>query len=54
MTYATPLQDFRFALNELAGLEEILKPPGFEEVTPTWWTPSSKRTRASCSRPSRR
>lgn len=34
MTYATPLQDFRFALNELAGLEEILKLPGFEEVTP--------------------
>lgn len=28
MTYATPLQDFRFALNELAGLEEILKLPG--------------------------
>ena len=34
MPYATPLQDFRFALRELAGLEEVLKLPGFEEVTP--------------------
>ena len=34
MPYATPLQDFRFALKELAGLEEVLKLPGFEEVTP--------------------
>ncbi|HEY9273822.1 acyl-CoA dehydrogenase [Achromobacter sp.] len=34
MPYVTPLQDFRFALNELAGLDEVLKLPGFEEVTP--------------------
>jgi alkylation response protein AidB-like acyl-CoA dehydrogenase len=34
MPYATPLQDFRFALRELAGLDEVLKLPGFEEVTP--------------------
>ncbi|ADP15076.1 acyl-CoA dehydrogenase, middle domain protein 5 [Achromobacter xylosoxidans A8] len=34
MPYVTPLQDFRFALNELAGLGEVLKLPGFEEVTP--------------------
>ncbi|CAP42241.1 acyl-CoA dehydrogenase [Bordetella petrii] len=34
MPYVTPLQDFRFALKALAGLDEILKLPGFEEVTP--------------------
>lgn len=34
MSYVTPLQDFRFTLNSLAGLDEILKLPGFEEVTP--------------------
>jgi len=34
MPYVTPLQDFRFALKSLAGLDEILKLPGFEEVTP--------------------
>ncbi|OZI42189.1 acyl-CoA dehydrogenase [Bordetella genomosp. 5] len=34
MTYTTPARDIRFALNELAGLAEILKLPGFEEVTP--------------------
>lgn len=34
MPDVTPLQDFRFALNELAGLGEVLKLPGFEEVTP--------------------
>ena len=33
MTYVTLLQDFRFALKELAGLDEILKLPGFEEVS---------------------
>ena len=33
MTYVTPLQDFRFALKELAGLDEILELPGFEEVS---------------------
>lgn len=34
MTYTTPLQDFRFALNELAGLDDILRLPGFEEISP--------------------
>ncbi|OZI79656.1 MULTISPECIES: acyl-CoA dehydrogenase [Bordetella] len=34
MPYVTPLQDFRFALKALAGLDDILKLPGFEEVTP--------------------
>jgi len=34
MPYVTPLQDFRFTLKALAGLDEILKLPGFEEVTP--------------------
>ncbi len=34
MPYLTPLQDFRFALKELAGLDDVLKLPGFDEVTP--------------------
>src|SRR5690606_10460321 len=34
MSYVTPLQDFRFVLKELAGLDEVLRLPGFEEVTP--------------------
>ncbi|WP_459618003.1 acyl-CoA dehydrogenase [Bordetella sp. 2513F-2] len=34
MSYLTPLQDIRFALRELAGLDEILALPGFEELTP--------------------
>src|SRR3546814_10191805 len=34
MPYVTPLQDFRFTLSALAGLDDILKLPGFEEVTP--------------------
>jgi len=34
MTYTTPLQDFRFTLNELAGLDDILQLPGFEEISP--------------------
>lgn len=54
MPYLTPLQDFRFALKELAGLDDVLKLPGFEEVTPTWWTPSWKRMAASSSRRSLR
>jgi hypothetical protein len=31
-TYNAPLADMRFALNELAGLEEILGLPDFAEV----------------------
>src|SRR5690606_27001871 len=34
MPYVTPLQDFRFTLKWLAGLDEVLALPGFEEVTP--------------------
>jgi acyl-CoA dehydrogenase len=32
--YTAPLKDMRFALNELAGLAEVAKLPGFEEATP--------------------
>ncbi|HBL66800.1 MAG TPA: acyl-CoA dehydrogenase, partial [Achromobacter sp.] len=34
MPYVTPLQEFRFTLNELAGLDDILALPGFGDVTP--------------------
>ncbi len=34
MSYVAPLQDIRFVLNELAGLAEVQKLPGFEEVSP--------------------
>jgi 3-(methylsulfanyl)propanoyl-CoA dehydrogenase len=33
-TYAAPLKDMRFVLNELAGLSEVAKLPGCEEATP--------------------
>ena len=32
--YAAPLKDMRFVLNELAGLAEVAKLPGFEEAAP--------------------
>src|SRR4030081_2029162 len=32
--YVAPLKDMRFALNELAGLAEVAKLPGFEEASP--------------------
>src|ERR1700716_2829282 len=32
--YVAPLKDMRFALNELAGLAEVAKLPGFEEAAP--------------------
>ena len=32
--YVAPLKDMRFVLNELAGLGEVAKLPGFEEATP--------------------
>jgi alkylation response protein AidB-like acyl-CoA dehydrogenase len=32
--YAAPLKDMRFVLNELAGLAEVAKLPGYEEATP--------------------
>lgn len=34
MSYTTPLRDILFAMKELAGLDEILKLPGFEEAEP--------------------
>src|SRR4051794_24328228 len=33
-TYQAPLKDIKFVLNELAGLEEIAKLPGYEEASP--------------------
>ncbi len=33
-TYAAPLKDMRFVMNELAGLGELAKLPGFEDATP--------------------
>jgi len=33
MSYVAPLQDYRFVLNHLAGLDDVLKLPGFEDVT---------------------
>ena len=32
-TYTAPLKDMRFVLNELAGLSEVAKLPGYEEAT---------------------
>ena len=32
--YQAPLKDMRFVLNELAGLSEVAKLPGYEEATP--------------------
>jgi alkylation response protein AidB-like acyl-CoA dehydrogenase len=34
MTYAAPLKDMQFVLNELAGLQDIQRLPGCEEATP--------------------
>src|SRR5438128_11691425 len=33
-TYQAPLKDMRFALNELAGLGEVAKLPGYGDATP--------------------
>jgi alkylation response protein AidB-like acyl-CoA dehydrogenase len=33
-TYTAPLKDMQFALRELAGLQEVIALPGWEEVTP--------------------
>ena len=33
-TYHAPLKEMEFVLNELAGLAQIAKLPGFEEATP--------------------
>jgi alkylation response protein AidB-like acyl-CoA dehydrogenase len=33
-SYTAPLKDMRFVLNELAGLEEVAKLPGYEDATP--------------------
>lgn len=34
MSYRAPIQDIRFVLKELAGLDAVLALPGFEEVSP--------------------
>jgi 3-(methylthio)propanoyl-CoA dehydrogenase len=34
MTYLAPLKDMRFVLNELAGLGEVAKLPGYQDATP--------------------
>ncbi|MFC4277757.1 acyl-CoA dehydrogenase [Achromobacter aloeverae] len=34
MTYTVPLADIRFVLKSLAGLDEVLAQPGFEDVSP--------------------
>ena len=33
MTYRAPLKDMLFAMNELAGLEQISQLPGYEDAT---------------------
>jgi 3-(methylthio)propanoyl-CoA dehydrogenase len=33
-TYAAPLKDIKFVLNELAGLAQVARLPGYEEATP--------------------
>ena len=33
MSYQAPLKDMRFVLNELAGLEEVAKLPGYQDAT---------------------
>jgi alkylation response protein AidB-like acyl-CoA dehydrogenase len=33
-TYQAPLKDMRFVLNELAGLSEVAKLPGYQDATP--------------------
>src|SRR3990172_9608229 len=33
-SYVAPLKDMQFVLNELAGLEEVAKLPGYQEATP--------------------
>jgi 3-(methylthio)propanoyl-CoA dehydrogenase len=33
-TYTAPIKDMQFALRELAGLDEVSKMPGYEEVSP--------------------
>jgi len=34
MSYQAPLKDMRFVLNELAGLSEVAKLPGYQDATP--------------------
>jgi 3-(methylthio)propanoyl-CoA dehydrogenase len=34
MSYQAPLKDMRFVLNELAGLREVAKLPGYQDATP--------------------
>ena len=34
MSYQAPLKDMRFVINELAGLQEVAKLPGYQDATP--------------------
>jgi len=33
-TYRAPMQEIQFVMNELAGLEQVGKLPGYEDATP--------------------
>ena len=46
-TYHAPLADMHFVMNELAGLEQVGKLPGFEDATPETVRPSSRKRRSS-------
>jgi hypothetical protein len=45
--YTAPLKDMKFVINELAGLAEIARLPGCEDVSPTWLIPYSTKQRNS-------
>jgi len=47
MSYQAPLKDMRFVLNELAGMGEVAKLPGYEEATPDTVDASSRKPRSS-------
>ena len=32
--YVAPMNDMKFVMNELAGLEDVARLPGYEEATP--------------------
>jgi hypothetical protein len=46
-TYVAPVKDMLFAMNELAGLQEITGLPGNEEVSSIWSRPSSTKPASS-------
>ena len=45
-SYQAPLKDMRFVLNELAGLEEVAKLPGYEKRLPKRSMRSSRKPRS--------